>query len=160
MIAGNLNDIDFKIKRLFKEGGDNVYGLGATLEGFDVNPLMYEFVFDQAWDYPVTTDQWITNWSMCRGGNQDANIIKAWRALHQKIYTEHATCGQSVLMNARPRLTGTKSWNTNPGIHYANNDLWQIWKELLKARNINNSDFRFDVINIGRQVLGKLVLRI
>ena len=48
MIAGNLNDIDFKIKRLFKEGGDNVYGLGATLEGFDVNPLMYEFVFDQA----------------------------------------------------------------------------------------------------------------
>ncbi len=156
MIAGNLNDIDFKIKRLFKEGGDNVYGLGATLEGFDVNPLMYEFVFDQAWDYPVTTDQWITNWSMCRGGNQDANIIKAWRALHQKIYTEHATCGQSVLMNARPRLTGTKSWNTNPGIHYANNDLWQIWKELLKARNINNSDFRFDVINIGRQVLGNL----
>ena len=139
-----------------KEGGDNVYGLGATLEGFDVNPLMYEFVFDQAWDYPVTTDQWITNWSMCRGGNQDANIIKAWRALHQKIYTEHATCGQSVLMNARPRLTGTKSWNTSPGIHYANNDLWQIWKELLKARNINNSDFRFDVINIGRQVLGNL----
>lgn len=55
-----------------------------------------------------------------------------------------------------PRLTGTKSWNTNPGIHYANNDLWQIWKELLKARNINNSDFRFDVINIGRQVLGNL----
>ena len=155
-IQAILNDIDFKIKRLFKEGGDNVYGLGATLEGFDVNPLMYEFVFDQAWDYSVTTDQWITNWSMCRGGNQDANIIKAWRALHQKIYTEHATCGQSVLMNARPRLTGTKSWNTNPGIHYANNDLWQIWKELLKARNINNSDFRFDVINIGRQVLGNL----
>ena len=25
-----------------------------------------------------------------------------------------------------------------------------------KARNINNSDFRFDVINIGRQVLGNL----
>lgn len=93
---------------------------------------------------------------MCRGGDQDANIIKAWRALHQNIYTEYAICGQSVLMNARPRLTGTKSWNTNPGIHYANNDLWQIWKELLKARNINNSDFRFDVINIGRQVLGNL----
>lgn len=93
---------------------------------------------------------------MCRGGAQDANIIKAWRAMHQKIYTKHATCGQSVLMNARPRLTGTKSWNTNPDIHYANNDLWQIWKELLKARNIKKSDFRFDVINIGRQVLGNL----
>ena len=84
MIAGNLNDIDFKIKRLFKEGGDNVYGLGATLEGFDVNPLMYEFVFDQAWDYPLTTDQWIQNWAKCRGGNQDRHILKAWDSLHKK----------------------------------------------------------------------------
>lgn len=31
MIAGNLNDIDFKIEAL-QGGGDNVYGLGATLE--------------------------------------------------------------------------------------------------------------------------------
>ena len=80
MMVGNLDDVDVKIEKLFVEGGENVYGLGATLEGFDVNPFMYEFVFDQAWDYPVTTDQWITNWSMCRGGNQDANMIKAWRA--------------------------------------------------------------------------------
>ena len=81
MIAGNLNDIDFKIKRLFKEGGDNVYGLGATLEGFDVNPLMYEFVFDQAWDYPVTTDQWITNWSMCRGGKSGCQYHQSVESL-------------------------------------------------------------------------------
>lgn len=93
---------------------------------------------------------------MCRGGNQDTHILKAWEALHQKIYTEYATCGQSVLMNARPRLIGTKSWNTNPGIHYDNNDLWQIWKELLQAQNISKTDYHFDVVNIGRQVLGNL----
>lgn len=45
-LAGDLNDVDFKIDRLFKEGGDNVYGLGVTLEGLDVNPLMYEFVLN------------------------------------------------------------------------------------------------------------------
>lgn len=56
MMAGNLNDIDFKTRRLFKKGGDNVYDLETTLEGFDMNPLMYELVFDQAWDYPVTTN--------------------------------------------------------------------------------------------------------
>ena len=73
-----------KLKKLFVEGGENVYGLGATLEGFDVNPFMYEFVFDQAWDYPLTTDQWIQNWAKCRGGNQDRHILKAWDSLHKK----------------------------------------------------------------------------
>ena len=85
MMVGNLDDVDSKIKRLFAEGGENVYGLGATLEGFDVNPFMYEFVFDQAWDYPLTTDQWIQNWAKCRGGNQDGHILKAWDSLHKKI---------------------------------------------------------------------------
>ena len=33
MMVGNLDDVDSKIKRLFAEGGENVYGLGATLEG-------------------------------------------------------------------------------------------------------------------------------
>ncbi len=156
MMVGNLNDIDFKIKRLFAEGGDNVYGLGATLEGFDVNPLMYEFVFDQAWDHPLNTREWVNNWAMCRGGNQDQHILKAWEELHQKIYTSLATGGQAVLMNARPRLIGIKSWNTNPNIHYDNCGLWQIWKELLKAENVANNDYRFDVTNVGRQVLGNL----
>ena len=111
MIAGNLNDIDFKIKRLFKEGGDNVYGLGATLEGFDVNPLMYEFVFDQAWDYPVTTDQWITNWSMCRGGNQDANIIKAWRDVYKRQVFRMKSEGKSLVFIQN--VTTSYAWTQN-----------------------------------------------
>lgn len=67
-LAGDLNDVDFKIDRLFKEGGDNVYGLGVTLEGLDVNPLMYEFVFERAWENSMPAHQWIANWAQCRGG--------------------------------------------------------------------------------------------
>lgn len=156
MLAGNLNDVDFKINRLFDEGGDHVYGLGATLEGFDVNPLMYEFVFERAWEHPISTNEWITNWAKRRGGKNDEHILNAWKDLHEKIYTAPSTCGQAVLMNARPRLVGTKSWNTYPDIHYDNNDLWKIWNELLKAQNIDNNEYKFDVVNIGRQVLGNL----
>ena len=78
-LAGDLNDVDFKIDRLFKEGGDNVYGLGVTLEGLDVNPLMYEFVFERAWENSIPVHQWIANWAQCRGGNVDNHIIKAWK---------------------------------------------------------------------------------
>lgn len=156
MLAGNVDDVDFKINRLFSEGGENVYGLGATLEGFDANPLMYELVFDHAWDYPVSTTQWIGTWAKIRGGEQDTCIVNAWKGLHEKVYTKLATCGQAVLMNARPRLVGTKSWNTYPDIHYDNYDLWNIWKELLQARHVDKPEYRYDVVNVGRQALGNL----
>ena len=156
MIAGNLDDVDAKIRRLFAEGGANVYGLGATLEGFDVNPVMYEYVFDQAWEHSLTTAQWIENWARCRGGNTDSCVVEAWKQLHQDIYTETAKCGQAVLMNARPQLVGTNSWNTYPDIHYPNAKLWQIWEKLLAANTADNDDYRFDVANVGRQTLGNL----
>lgn len=156
MMVGNLDDVDFKINRLYTEGGDNVYGLGATLEGFDVNPLMYEFVFDKAWDCPVTTKEWIHNWALSRGGKESKHVVKAWELLHQKIYTKHATCGQAVLMNARPMLVGTDSWNTYPDIHYKNVELWEILEELLQAGELDNTGYRYDVVNVARQSLGNL----
>ena len=155
-LAGDLNDVDFKIDRLFKEGGDNVYGLGVTLEGLDVNPLMYEFVFERAWENSMPAHQWIANWAQCRGGNVDNHIVKAWKQLYEKIYTSAALCGQAVLMNARPQLEGVEGWNTLPGYDYKNIDLWEIWKELLKAEEVYHSEYHFDVINVGRQVLGNL----
>lgn len=48
MLAGDIDDVDFKINRLFEEGGDNVFGVGVTLEGLDVNPLMYEYVLTRS----------------------------------------------------------------------------------------------------------------
>ena len=155
-LAGDLNDVDFKIDRLFKEGGDNVYGLGVTLEGLDVNPLMYEFVFEHAWENSIPAHQWVANWAQCRGGNVDNHIVKAWKQLYEKIYTSAALCGQAVLMNARPQLEGVEGWNTLPGYDYKNIDLWEIWKELLKAEEVYHSEYHFDVINVGRQVLGNL----
>lgn len=155
-LAGDLNDVDFKIDRLFKEGGDNVYGLGVTLEGLDVNPLMYEFVFEHAWENSIPAHQWVANWAQCRGGNVDNHIVKAWKQLYEKIYTSAALCGQAVLMNARPQLEGVEGWNTLPGYDYKNIDLWKIWKELLKAEGVYHSEYHFDVINVGRQVLGNL----
>lgn len=156
MMVGDLDDVNLKIDRLFSEGGENVYGLGATLEGFDVNPIMYEFVFERAWGYPVSTNDWVVNWAMCRGGNKDSHILKAWDLLYREIYTKHVVAGQAVLINARPMLVGTDSWNTYPDIHYKNGDLWEIWSQLLKAEKIENAGYKFDIVNVGRQVLGNL----
>lgn len=156
MLAGDLNDIEEKINRVLTKGGDNVYGLGVTLEAFDVNPLMYEFVFDKVWDGAKTTSDWIENWAKCRGGKDSEHILRAWKALHKKIYIAPSLCGQAVLMNARPQLEGVQGWNTFPDYEYNNKDLWAIWGEFLQASLSNNQSYEFDVVNIGRQVLGNL----
>lgn len=156
MLAGNIGDIDFKMDRLFKEGGDNVFGVGATLEALDVNPLMYEYVFDKAWDNGTTPEKWVGKWALCRGGDRNSHIADAWKSLYEKVYTKEALCGQAVLVNARPQLKGVQGWNTHPEIHYDNADLWNIWSDLLQASEVDNDLYRFDVVNIGRQVLGNL----
>ena len=156
MLAGNVDDVDFKINRLFEEGGDNVFGVGVTLEGLDVNPLMYEYVFDKVWNPDMKPQDWIRTWSLCRGGNVNEKVNSAWQKLHEEIYTKPALCGQAVLINARPQLEGVQGWNTHPEYHYDNDVLWRIWEELLSAGDIDNALFRFDVINVGRQVLGNL----
>lgn len=156
MLAGNIDDVSYKLDRLFIEGGKNVNGIGATLEGFDVNPLMYEFVLEKAWNHSITNSEWVRKWALRRGGQDNNEILNAWDNLYKKIYVHHATAGQSVLMNARPKLEGTDSWNTYPDIHYDNKELWSIWHQLLSAKEVNSAGYRFDVINIGRQVLGNL----
>lgn len=156
MLAGDIDDVDFKINRLFEEGGDNVFGVGVTLEGLDVNPLMYEYVFDKVWNPDMKPQDWIRTWSLCRGGKVNEKVNSAWQKLHEDIYTKPAICGQAVLINARPQLEGVQGWNTHPEYHYDNDVLWRIWEELLSAGDIDNALFKFDVINVGRQVLGNL----
>lgn len=157
MMAGDIDETDRRIDRVLAEGGDNAIGLGVTLEGMDVNPHMYERLFEKAWTTCADPDTWIDNWARSRGGNQDQLVIEAWRMMHDSIYNRMATCGQAVLMNARPMLVGTDSWNTYPDIFYDNATLWAIWQKLLDAEvDPANPGHNFDVVNVGRQALGNL----
>lgn len=157
MLAGDIDETDSRIDRVLSEGGDNAIGLGVTLEGMDVNPHMYERVFDKAWTTAADADTWVDTWARSRGGNEDQLVIEAWRLMHDSIYNHMATCGQAVLMNARPMLVGTDSWNTYPDIFYDNSTLWGIWQTLLAAEvDSVNPGHNFDVVNVGRQVLGNL----
>ena len=157
MLAGDIDKTDRSIDSTYVDGGDNLAGLGVTLEGMDVNPHMYEFVFDKAWTTCAEPDAWIETWAESRGGDSDSLVIEAWKVLHDSVYNHLATCGQAVLMNARPMLVGTDSWNTYPDIFYDNATLWHIWQMLLAAEvDPANPGHNYDVVNVGRQALGNL----
>lgn len=155
MLAGNLKETGKRIENAIAHGGDNLWGLGSTLESFDVNPFMYEYVFEKAWNRPLTDREWIVQWADRRVGCRDNNAREAWLHLLDSVYVSTARLGQGTLTNARPSLRGHGNWTTNPGIDYQNKTLFRIWEQMLRAGNSSKrTAYAFDVVNVGRQVLG------
>ena len=156
MIVGDIDTVEKRMENTFVNGGKNMWGIGSTLEGFGVNPVVYEYVLEKAWaDGPVNTDKWVDDWAIRRMGKKDTASIMAWQTLHHKILVKSGALGQGTLTNARPTLTGHGDWFTLPDINYKNTDLLKAWELLNKTTDTNLPDvYKYDVVNVGRQVLG------
>lgn len=156
MTEGDLAGAEKKLNHVFAEGGDNFDGVGATLEAFDTNEQMYEYVFQKVWNRDLTGKQWFEMWAEMRGGMQDEHIKKAWDILGEKVYVRAAGVGKAVLINARPALEKQGGRYTSPVIHYPEIEVWNAWNEFLQAKDVDSDGYRYDVVNIGRQALGNL----
>lgn len=161
MMTGNLRETGKRIENVYRNGGTNFLGIGSTLESFDVNPFMYEYVFEKAWEKNIDDDQWITALADRRFGQSDPQIRNAWNELLNKVYIENAFLGQGSLTNARPTLKGSGTWTVNPHTAYKNQDLFRIWELLLQGRDKSTRDtYVFDVVNTGRQVISNYFLQV
>ncbi|WP_298299252.1 alpha-N-acetylglucosaminidase [Hydrotalea sp.] len=157
MMSGNLSEIEERMENTFQKGGSNMKGVGSTLEGFGVNPIMYQYVFDKAWSTgSVNVADWVNKWAKSRYGASNVSVEKAWNILLNTTYAERAGLGRSTLTNARPAFTGHNTWTTDPQIKYSNKNLLEAWHLLLLAPvNAHTPPvYSYDVVNTGRQVLG------
>lgn len=155
MMSGDLREIEKKMENTFINGGNNMKGLGSTTEGFGVNPVMYEYVFDKAWSNgPVSVDDWVNAWSERRFGKKNDTVNKAWNILLNTTYAAAAGLGRATLTNARPAFTGYNTWTTNPAINYNNKDLLKAWQLLAAVKDKAPALYYYDIADVGRQVLG------
>jgi alpha-N-acetylglucosaminidase len=156
MLTGNLNVVEERMENAFRNGGKNMWGVGSTLEGFGVNPVAIEYVFEKAWSNgPGDTEKWVGDWAARRRGKKDKNAEEAWDILHKQILIQYGALGQSPLTNARPSLTGHGDWDTDNKIDYDNRDLLKVWGLLNEPSPGELPDvYKNDIVNIGRQTLG------
>ena len=155
MLAGNLAEVGRRIGSTI-ENVPNVSGIGSTLEAFDCNPLMYEYVLDKAWSSSLPDRQWTEAWADRRVGKANKYNREAWQLLIDSVYTRPAALGQAPLVNARPTLKGHGNWTTNPAYHYDNTVLYNVWCTMLTAAKTNkrvSNAMAFDLVNIGRQYM-------
>jgi alpha-N-acetylglucosaminidase len=158
MLAGNLNIVNERIEHAFEAGGDNFVGIGSTLEGFDCNPFMYEYVFEKAWDNPLTKD--IDAWVECladqRAGKVDTNMREAWRLLADSVYNKVSSPGQTVRINQRPTLGQNdeyRQYYIAPTYKYNNIVLLDVLDNLIDTIGVSRTR-HFDIVNVTRQLLG------
>ncbi len=155
MLDGNFHETGRRIENVLRNGGPNCWGIGSTLESFDTNPFMYEYVFEKAWSQPLPDSLWVAALADRRLGRADAAYRAAWQLLTDSVYTRCAALGRGAVTNARPGLKGNGNWTTNPAIPYANRTLYHIWERMLQAQPVRQprDAYLYDVVNIGRQVL-------
>ncbi len=152
-LASPIRDVDRRIDDVMSNGGGNLIGLGSTLEGIDVNPYMYEYVLDRAWNMPVKGDSAMMAVIDRRVGHVDASARRAWVTLLDSVFIEPALCGQGPLVNARPSLTGFSWWTTKPNVGYSNARLVEAWGDMLAVDGSDRYTHAFDCVNLGRQAL-------
>lgn len=152
-LHGNIKDIDGKIENTLKKGGDNLWGIGATLEGFGNNPIMYDFVLDKAWQKKTSLRDFTNTYAKSRVGAVDINANKAWEILTEKIYIQNSDVGKGDLTQSKPILDGHYNWTVNPEIKYDNKDLAEAWRLLLATKSSTDA-YKDDITVVGKQVLG------
>jgi alpha-N-acetylglucosaminidase len=153
-LAGNFADIAGRIEGTFAEAGPNFKGLGSTLEGFDCNPFMYQFIFEKAWDSPRHQDLAAYGDALAdaRVGKVSEAGREAWKILLNDIYVDRSVPGHSPILNLRPSFGRSSSYHSSVKFTYENEKLLEVVKKLLEADGQGGA-WEFDIVNLTRQYL-------
>lgn len=155
-IVGNAKECGDRLEAALHEGGNNLKGIGSTLEGLDVIQFPYEYILEKAWSVGNDNPTWVNALADRHAGRTSQPVREAWNILFNDIYVQiPKTAG--VLPNYRP-VMGTNRDCVN--IEYSNEKLLQAWKKLLQAPDLKRDALRLDVISVGRQLLGNYFLTV
>ena len=135
-------------------------GIGMMMEGLGYNPIVPDFVMDMAWRNAVPAlEPWAAAWVDRRYGGPNAHASNAWQLLMQTAYRAAPQTGTFLAERPGFFVKGT-AYRTEPLAPYDVKTLAAALDTLLAARGeLGRYDaYRYDVVNLTRQVLGQLGL--
>lgn len=125
-------------------------GIGFVNEGFEGNPVAYEFLTEMAWhSNAVDMEEWLKSYIRARYGCLDENTQNAWKYLYQSVYSDSLEYSIFFSTFRYPQL------KLPPGLPYDQSKLINAWQELLKSANeLKDVDtYSYDLSSVGIQVL-------
>ena len=156
-LTGALDTIneDLFAARRDPEAG-RLAGLGFVNEGLGYNPVVHDLMFEMAWrDEPVDLKQWIGAYALHRYGRLNEDAQQAWRLLLATAYSGTHRFRSKIV--EPPHVGGGGG-----AAGYDPVQLAEAWAHLVAAADeLGGCDtFRFDLVNVARQVLSIHAARI
>jgi len=137
--------------------GNHLTGVGATPEGIENNPVMYELVYELPWrDETFDTGEWLSGYLKARYGTDTlpSDTRRGWEALRATVYnapTDYRGEGTAEsLFCARPRwgVSSASTWGSSKLFYDA--DSTAVAAAAMAAR-CGNTNYRYDSADIQRQ---------
>jgi alpha-N-acetylglucosaminidase len=149
-LGGALNRIESDLPAARRDPlGARLSGIGFVNEGLDYNPVVFDFLFEQAWRAePVQLEPWLRDYSRRAHGIRNADSEAAWAILEDTVFTGQHEIAPACILSPSLRVPDAPP--------YSNERLAQAWAHLLAAAPAAGASdaYRFDLVSVTRQVLG------
>ena len=152
-VQGRVKEAGQRIERALAECGDNLVGIGSTLEGLDVQQFPYEYILEKAWNFAKTDEQVINEIADRHAGTVSQPAREAWKLLYNSVLDITPGNFAAPLPCSYPAL-GKES----RAVKYNPQDLLAVWDHLLAQDKVTTDAMAIDLIWVGRQLLGDLFL--
>jgi alpha-N-acetylglucosaminidase len=136
----------------------SMQGIGATMEGIETNPMLYEALYELPWrEVNPTAKSWLSHYPQLRYGKANSAAAEAWLLLERSVYscpTDQQGTTESVLC-ARPQLDvkAVSTWSTTQ-LYHNPSDVLQAARLLLSQSNtLSGIGYEYDVVDLVRQCL-------
>ena len=152
-VQGRVKEAGQRIERALAECGDNLVGIGSTLEGLDVQQFPYEYILEKAWNFAKTDEQVINELADRHAGGESAPVREAWKLLYDNVLDITPGNFAAPLPCSYPAFG-----KENRAVKYNPQDLLAVWDHLLAQDKVTTDAMAIDLIWVGRQLLGDLFL--
>ncbi len=145
---------------------NNCQGIGATPEGTETNPILYDMLFELPWMDPATrptADEWLEDYAYARYGIENDTALAALQNLKKSVWNcevNQQGTSEAVIL-ARPDWTigSVSSWST-AAIYWDTQDVRLAADQLISIADLftNQSadgtiNFNYDAIDVVRQAM-------
>ena len=137
---------------------ETMRGVGATMEGIETNPILYDALFEVPWLEDAERQGWLASWQIARYGVENEPMVKAWKLLSSSVYAGPPFQQSDVeaVICARPELEVKKvsGWGTSK-LFYDINVVREAAGLMLQEKDklASHPNYRYDLADVVRQTL-------
>lgn len=156
-IFGRIQKIIEELPKALKHplGKEKLKGIGATMEGIERNCIVFDLLFDIAWNIEnFKIEEWMKMFVKSRYGKENEKIAEAWNILRKHFLSEESDEKMSCfnIVSMQPKLIQYPISNSERTSLKNLLDAWKYFIEIRKEFSFSET-FQYDILDLTRQIL-------